>query len=109
MELPFFLTKLFSLFKRKKKPERKFETYVPPPNYRSGYVKSYPDGMWHTADNLDAFQFERYKRQHAERQLSRYGTAEERMYHQRVCSRYHQVETLDGSEYYLCQHGVHIT
>ena len=29
-------------------------------------------------------------------------------YHQEVCGRYYKVDTLDGSDYYQCQHGVKV-
>ena len=100
MELPFFLTKIFGLFKRKKKAKKQaqtFATYRPTPNYHSGYIKHYPDGMWHTADNLDRLQFDRFRQ-----------SVQDVEYHYRNCTRLYKMETLDGSEYYLCQHGVRI-
>lgn len=34
--------------------------------------------------------------------------AREQKWHEDTCARFYDMETLDGSSYYLCQHGVHI-
>lgn len=36
---------------------------------------------------------------------TRYVGEPDEKYHKRVCERYRQIQTLDGSEYYQCQHG----
>lgn len=60
------------------------------PNFRPGYIKTvhsqYPE--WYP-----------YNRPMIQRDMQ---------YHRDVCARAYQVETLDGSEYYLCQHGVKV-
>lgn len=69
---------------------RGIQTAYQSPNFRPGYIKTvhtqYPE--WHSFD-----------RPMIQRNMQ---------YHKEVCARMYQVETLDGSEYYLCQHGVQV-
>ena len=104
MEAPFFLTKIFGLFKRKKKAKRTVQTFAP----RPAYIKHYHSNEWHSIDDWETYR--RRTMSSLDMQISALeGRVAPRINHQAICARYHQVETLDGSEYYLCQHGVHIS
>ena len=87
--IPFFIEKIINAI-----PTIKF-TYInhDKPKSQEGYIKQYRGGEWQPyAGYLRPFE------QHAP----------SRSLCQQICARYYQVETLDGSEYYLCQHGTHV-
>lgn len=90
--IPFFIEKIINAF-----PTIKF-TYIDhtKPRKRSdeGYIKPYRSlGEWQPyAGRLRSFELHAPSSEMCKQ----------------ICARYYQIETLDGSEYYLCQHGVHV-
>ena len=96
MEVPFFLTKLLELIPRvnisiidsPSKATMRTSGFTSR-KFEEGYIKGYQRNS----------EWQPYTRPMLHSNLG---------YHSDVCRREYQVETLDGSEYYLCQHGVRV-
>lgn len=97
--IPFFIEKIINAIPVIKFTyiDRTRQTFMPTPSYVSrsadkvfqeGYIKQYQGGEWQP--------YTRPMRPFTQ------------IMNHDICARYYDLETLDGSKHYLCQHGVHV-
>lgn len=105
MILPFFIQKLWDITPKikftyinhdKVDPRQSWDNFKREwqrnnPQPRAGYIKHHRSQEWHPFNGTFL---------NTPLALTRSSN-----YHEDVCARMYQVETLDGSGYYLCQHG----